>query len=266
MEPSLTYLACLLIVFLGGVSGHQAATMRTQDVDGATRLAPSISTSKNTKYVSCWKGQAAISSRLVKSPILVSPDGSRRVYVEVEAAAFRPKDVSTYAGPHCQNTSRIFLGGSQDAEFKLAYTQSASFSDGNSLKLVDWSPDGMNVLMERTSWPYESEGYFTDVLEFNVASGEVRAPDLSKILEARFGKDCGFENSVVGFTAGGDVIIAVRPLAESIYTDGATSCVKQRILVTLSANNQLQSISKDLPPSFPVVRYGKFPERQPTRK
>src|SRR5205807_8253229 len=127
-------------------------------------------------------------------------------YVEVEAIAFQPKDTATYSGPLCQNTSRLLLAGSGDAAFKVVYTQTPDFSEGNSLKLVDWSPDSMHILMERTSWPYESEGDFADVLQFDVASGNVTAPDLSKILEAKFGKDCGSENSVTGFTAEGDVV------------------------------------------------------------
>ncbi len=256
-----------LTILLGGFNGHQEAVMRTQDVAGATRLKPSITTSKNTKYVSCWnKEQVTTNSRLVKSPVLASPDGSHRIYVEVEATAFQPKDAATYVGPLCQNTSRLFLAGAGDAPFKLVYSQTPDFSDGNSLKLVDWSPDGMHVLFERTSWPYESEGDFTDVLEFNLASGDVTAPDLSKILEARFGKDCGSENSVLGFTADGDAIVLVKPLADTHYNEGASSCVKQKTLLTLNGKQGLQSIAKILPTGFQIVRYAKFPEPQPLRK
>ena len=122
----------------------------------------------------------------------------------------------------------------------------------------------MHILLERTSWPYESEGDFTDVLQFEVASGSVTTPDLSKILEAKFGKDCGSENSVTGFTAEGDVVISVRPLEDAYYNEGATSCVKQKTLLKLNAKEGLQSISKALPPNFTTVHYGKFPERKPT--
>lgn len=59
----------------------------------AERLPPIINTSKETEYLSCWaKNEDEPKSRLMRSPILVSPDGLYRARVEVEATAFKPKD------------------------------------------------------------------------------------------------------------------------------------------------------------------------------
>ena len=150
--------------------------------------------------MSCFgKGQPT-GSYIVQSPILTSPDGLHRAYVEVEAIASRPKDEPSDSEPSCENASRLFLAGPGDNEFKVVYSQSPpDISDGNSLKLVDWSADGTNLLVERTIWNYESEGDFTDLVLFAVNSGTITAPDLLKILGARFGKDCSSENSVIGF-------------------------------------------------------------------
>jgi len=238
-----------------------------QNLEAATRLEPSRSTSKDTKYVSCWnKKQALIGSRLVKSPILSSPDDLHRAYVEVEAIAFQPQNAATYSGPLCENTSRLFLAGPEGAEFTLAYSQSADFSDGNSLKIVDWSPDGMHLLMERTMWKYESEGDFTDLVLFSLSSGGVTAPELSKILEGRFGKDCSSDSSVIGFTPEGNVVILVKPVEDTYYNEGATSCVKQKTLLALDAKRALQEIAQELPADFKTRHYGQFPQRQPSRK
>jgi hypothetical protein len=88
----------------------------------------------------------------------------------------------------------------------------------------------MHLLMERTAWKYESEGDFTDLVLFSLSSGSATAPDLSKILESRFGKDCGSENSAIGFTPEGNVVVSVKPLRDDYYNEGATSCVKQKTL------------------------------------
>jgi hypothetical protein len=230
----------------------------------AVRL-PITARSTNTSEISCWKGSDNPISRLGRSPVISSSAGYR-AYAEVKATAFKPKYQETYAGPLCENTSRLFLAGPGDAKFKLAYSQSPDFSDGNSLKLVDWSPDGMHLLMERTSWPYESEGNYTDLVLFDPNSGGVTAPDLSKILEGRFGKDCGSENSVIGFTPDGNAVILVAPLEDTYYNEGATSCVNQKTLLALDAKRGLQDIAQVLPGDFKARHYGQFLQGQAPTK
>src|SRR6266478_7460563 len=222
---------------------------------------PITARSTNTSEISCWKGSDHPTSQLGRSPVISSSAGYR-AYAEVKATAFRAKFQETYTGPLCENTSRLFLAGPGDAKFKLVYSQSPDFSDGNSLKLVDWSPDGMHLLMERASWKYESEGDYTDLVLFSLSSGEVTAPDLSRILEGRFGKDCGSENSVIGFTPEGNVVVLVTPLEDTYYNEGATSCVKQKTLLALDAKSALQDIAQVLPSDFKAQHYGQSPKRQ----
>jgi len=124
----------------------------------------------------------------------------------------------------------------------------------------------MHLLMERTRWPYESEGNYTDLLLFDPNSGGVTAPDFSKILEGRFGKDCGSENSVIGLTPDGNVVILVTPLEDTYYNEGATSCVQQKTLLGLDAKRALQDIAEVLPGDVKPQHYGQFPKRQASRK
>jgi len=233
-----------------------------QNGSAATRLKPSFSTSKRTQYVSCWvKKNKLTSSRLVRTPVLVSPDGSHRAYVEVEATAFQPKDLPTYTGPLCENTSRLFFAGSGGATFRLVFSQSAEdFSDGNSLTLVDWSSDGLHLLMERTRWTYESEGNYTDFVVFNVNSGTVTQPDLVAAIAARYGKDCGSENSASGFTSDSKVVLALAPLADDIaLMNGAKSCVKRKTQLTVDLGRG-PTVTEPLAANLKVIRYGKFLE------
>jgi len=226
-----------------------------------------VSTSKYTQDVSCWdKTQQFTGLHLVRSPILVSSDGLHRAYVEVEATAFEHKDVATYGGPLCENTSRLFFAGPRETRFRLAYLQSPDFSDGNSMKLVDWSPDGTHLLVELSQWKYESEGDYTDFLVFSPNSGVVSKPDLSGILSARFGKDCGSENSVSGFTPEGRVVVAVAPLADDIaLMNGAKSCVDRRTLLTLDFEHGLTESVRTLPGNFSVRHYGRFQESRASK-
>jgi hypothetical protein len=233
----------------------------------AVRLKPSRSTSKDTKFVSCFSKGQPTGSRTVRSPILIAPDGLHRAYVEVEATAFRPKDEPSDSEFSCENASRLFIAGPGDSQFKLVYSQSPpDLADGNSLKLVDWSPDGAYLLMERTIWKYESEGNYTDLVLFSLSSKGATAPDLSKILEGRYGKDCGSENSVVGFTPEGNVVILVAPVEDTYYNEGATSCVKHKTRLALDTKSALQQIAQVLPGDFKGRHYGQFPEREPSKQ
>ena len=225
------------------------------EAQSAVRL-PVTERSSDTAEISCWKkGSDNPSSRLGRSQVASSSAGYR-AYIEVQATAFRPKYRETYVGPLCENTSRLFVAGPGDAEFKVVYSQGTDFSDGNSLKLVDWSPDGTHLLMERTAWKYESEGDYTDLVLFSLSSENATAPNLSKMLEERFGKDCGSENSVIGFTPEGNVVVSLKPLEDEYYNEGATSCVKLRTLLALDATHRLQNIANVLPGDFKVRHYG----------
>src|ERR1700739_1430711 len=246
------------------LSGGPSANHQNQS--DAIRLKPAVSSSKQTQNVSCWnKKNRLTGSRLVRTPVLISPDGSHRAYVEVEATAFQPKDVATYIGNLCENTSRLFFAKNGETTFKLAFTQSPEdFSDGNSLTLVDWSTDGMHLLMERTQWKYESEGDYTDFVVFNVGSGTVARPNLEAAIAARYGKDCGSENSATGFTSDGKVVVAIAPLADDVaLMNGAMTCVKKKTLVVVNFGSGATATIEEPPPNLNVVRYGRFAESAP---
>jgi len=120
--------------------------------------------------------------------------------------------------------------------------------------------------MERTIWGYETEGELTDLVLFNVSSGAVTVPDLQKVLETRFGKDCSSENSLVGFTPEANVVIRVAPVKDTYYNEGATSCVKKRTLLALDAKRGFQAIAQVIPADFKAQPYGHFPERPAPKK
>jgi hypothetical protein len=241
-------------------SSQVAQQVNAQDPALADRLPPTVSTSKDTEYLSCWKqGEKEIKSRLVRSPALVSPDGLYRAHAEVQAAAFKPRDESTYAGRLCFNDSTLFVDGPGVQDFKIVYSDSPKVLEGNSVKLVDWAPDGKSLLVETAQWEYESEGIYTEFFIFDVATRAISEPDLRPILAARFAKDCWSENAVLGFTPGGAVIVAVKPdTDETGLENGAMSCVRRKTLVAISLTAPPEKAVQLLPNNTKVVRNGRF--------
>jgi hypothetical protein len=235
----------------------------------ATRLKASVSISKKTSWVSCWdKTNKLTGSRLVRSPLLVSPTKSQRAYVEVEATAFQPKDLAQYIGPLCENVSRLFFAASEQAKYTLKFSQSQEdFSDGNSLTLVDWSPDGRLLLLARTQWKYESEGDYTDFVIFDADSGKTWRPDLEAAIAATYGNDCGSDNSVLGFTSDGNVVLALAPLTDQVaLMNGAKSCVKQRTLFSLNITGGVIANMATTVGNLKIVHYGRFIAPSATRR
>jgi hypothetical protein len=250
----------LFVNFASTTSNNLARHVSAQDISSAERLPPSESTSNETEYLSCWKrGEKEIKSRLVRSPILISPDGLYRAHVEVQATALKPKDEATYAGRLCFNDSTLFVEGPGGKSFKVVYSDPPKVLDGNSIKLIDWAPDGKSLLVEAAQWEYESEGIYTEFFIFTVDSRAIAEPDLMTILAARFGKDCWSENTVLGFTPGGAVIVAVKPDTDEVgLENGAISCVNRKTVVAIDlAQAQAKSVQV-LPPNTKVSHNGTY--------
>ncbi|HEV2342340.1 MAG TPA: hypothetical protein VGS15_11125 [Candidatus Acidoferrales bacterium] len=231
-----------------------------QENNAATPLPAVLIISENTRDMSCWNRSGEfVGSRLLRSPVLISGDGLRRAMVEVEATGYRPKDPATYAGSLCENHSRLFFAGPQDKSLKIVYQLSPDSSEGNSLKLVDWSPDGTRLLVERGEWLYESEGDYTDFVVFDSRTGSTAEPNIEAALEARFGKGCSSDNSISGFTPKGDVVVTVSPISEPVAVmNGAKSCVSRKTPVAISIQNDRTPAISLLPNGFKLASYGKF--------
>jgi len=122
----------------------------------------------------------------------------------------------------------------------------------------------MHLLMERTQWKYESEGDYTDFVVFNVDSETVTQPNLEAAIAARYGKDCGSENSAPGFTSEGKVVVAVAPLADEIaLMNGAKSCVKRKTLLVVDLSRGMTASTEPLAANVKLVQHGKFLESFP---
>ena len=260
-----TYVKLLVLVWFALFAAHPVRSQSVkkpvqQENNAATPLPPAVTISNNTQDMSCWNRSGKfVGSRLLPSRVLISGDGLRRAMVEVEAIGYQPKDPATYSGSLCENHSRLFFAGPQDKSLKVVYQLSPDFSEGNSLKLVDWSPDGTRLLAERGQWEYESEGEYTDFVVFDSRTGSTVEPNIEVALEARFGKGCSSDNSISGFTPNGGVVVIVSPISEPVAVmNGAKSCVSRKTLVAVSTQNGRTPAIELLPKSFKLSYYGKF--------
>ncbi len=149
-------------------------------------------------------------SRLVRTPELASPNGRLRARAQTEVIAFR-KSVSA-EGPACANTSRLFVSGRRGSGEELVYLlEPRRWQLGNSLRVVDWSPDNRRLLVEVAAWQYQSDVIDQAVLLYDTVHGTFDTPDVAGILAKRLKRNCEAVLSVKGFSSGGDIVIETTP-------------------------------------------------------
>lgn len=154
---------------------------------------------------------AAYGTRVARTPVLAAPDGGLRAYAEVEALAF-----SEEYGPEpgCVNYSRLHLAaGPGEFELVLSLSPFAGLS-GNSIRLVDWSPDGRRLLLETEMWAYGSEFDNPDILVLHASRRYFHALDVGEALHRRFDRACFLLWRALGFLADGAVALETQPAGE----------------------------------------------------
>ena len=185
-------------------------------------------------------------SRTVKTDTLIAPDGKRKAYAEVEATALSQQRPSGYSGPLCINYSRVFVTGDND-DFKLRFMQEpADIENGNSLRLIDWSPDGRRLLAELAEWQYEQPGVSHSVLLYDSRYGTFQQPEFPHLLAKTYDHDCSLDFRVLGFGPQGKIVLEGNPLTpEEEEIQGVSSCVKKKTYFELDrATETLVSVQE----------------------
>ncbi len=191
-------------------------------------------------------------SRTVKSDTLVTPDGKRKAYAEVEATALSPQRAAGYSGPLCVNNSRLFVT-SDNGEFKLRFMQEpADVENGNSLRLIDWSADGRRLLAELAEWHYEQPGVVHSILLFDSRYGTFQQPEVAHLLAKTYDHDCSLDFRILGFGLQGKIVLEGSPLSpEEEEIQGVSSCVKKKTYFELDrATETLVSV-----PEMPKIQH-----------
>jgi hypothetical protein len=191
----------------------------------------------DTSYVTC--GGKPLTSRTVRGEVFVSPDGKRRAYAEVEATAVHPQKTPGYTGPECVNRSRLFVTG-DDGQVNLVFLQEPTdIEPGNSLRVVDWSEDGRQLLFQLAQWQYDSPGVTRAPIVYDTVWRLFLQPDMGQVLDKHFGMDCASDVHVLGFLPEGKIAIETGPLTpESEEVLGVQSCSKKKSQWALTIGNE----------------------------
>jgi HEAT repeats len=204
---------------------------------------------------SCYEkatGKLVGSSKSVTS-VLVSPDGLYRAYAESEAVASPPSGNNA----ECQNTSKLFVAGPTDGQFRAVLTVKPSPEElGNNIDLIDWSPNGHRLLLAEGVWQWGS-----DAGEIMARVYDADAETLSREALVReafsksVGKNCAGVFYPQGFSSSGEIVVRGEPYIEVAEDKpDEDSCVRKSgvwLLDTLTL-----AISR-APDHYGVKRYAK---------
>jgi len=207
-------------------------------------------------FASCYDANyKLVGSMLVRSPILVSPDGNYQAYAENEAVAYRG---GTWA--ECVNTSKLFVKGAGEKEFRLAYLEEPRVYNLLSLiGLVDWSPDSHYLFAELVVSQWGSDWGGSSPLLYNAWNGVFSPQDfVSTALSIHLGHDCYYRVQSLGFAPDGGVVLKIQPWFDEEGILDPASCVKKEGLWML--HNGLTSLAG----TYKVQRYG-HPLQDPGR-
>lgn len=162
-------------------------------------------------YLSCtvWNGHewSPPTSRSARTRTSESQKGFR-AYAEVEAVV---KEGS------CENTTKVYLASATDQEFRVVYTKDVSESDGNGVRLIGWSPSGVELLLQMNFWRYETDsGYGRLGVVYNATTGSVRElEELDAALALHFGDSCEFDVAIEGWKSDRQVSVKILKALET---------------------------------------------------
>lgn len=155
--------------------------------------------------LSCWEGKTHTNfqSRQEKTPVLRSNGGF--AYAEVFAEASLISDT----GQLCKNKAELFYSKTGSG-YKLVYEKDGLEDQGVGMRVIGWSHNGKQLLIELTVWGYDSEADPTrSALVFDSTAAQVKELPLNDAFERVLGRDCEFDSSLVGWGSNDNVLVRV---------------------------------------------------------
>ena len=128
---------------------------------------------------------------------------------------------------------------------------------GNSIELVDWSPDGHRLLLAQGFWQWGSDVGGMMVRIYDADSGKMSNKFLvDEAFRKHVGRDCAGVFRPVGFSSTGKVIVTAAPFFE-VGGDKPIddSCVQEKGFWLV--DSAIPTVSQ-LPDNYKVERYGKM--------
>lgn len=209
----------------------------------------------DTDVASCYDAVGNLrGSELVRSHVVLSPGGRYRAYTAVEAVASRAKAAAEW---DCANTSRLYVA-TQDQPFRQVLVVEASpESGGNSLTIVDWSPDGKTLLLTQGVFQWGSDAGVSSVRFYDAATDAMSDAQLiDKSFSEHMGKSCAAVIEPLGFASDGEIALAISPffmMGEDQPEED--SCVRQKEVWLFDRNaSTWVAVAQD----YKAQRFGKY--------
>jgi hypothetical protein len=202
-----------------------------------------------------------VGSRLLRSPIIISPDGHYKAYTVNEAKAVKAPSPAVFGDPDipCANTSRLYVSGPTEEGFHLALLQEPQLGElGNAIQIVDWSQDSRYLLLMTANWQYESDWGGRAIKVLDAYSGVIAGQPFFTLRKLS-GYPCRWDGVALGFSPDGKVVARILPTFNDMNnTPDDDSCVKKPELRKLDFKTEDAS---PLRGDFQVEHYGKWLER-----
>ena len=217
------------------------------------------STSKDesmSAHASCYEkstGRLVGSNKSVTS-VLTSPDGLYRAYAESEAVASQSPSA---ANEECQNTSKLLVSDPKSDNFRpVLVVKPSPEALGNSIDLVDWSPNGNRLLLAQGVWQWGSDAGGIMVRIYDAESKNLSRESLvDEAFSRHVGKNCAGVFYPVGFSSSGQVVLTAGPFFEEGEDKPVEdSCVQQKGFWLMDTS--IPAVTQ-LPDNYRVERYAK---------
>lgn len=164
--------------------------------------------------VSCYEQSTGrlVGSRKARTSVLTSADGTHRAYAETQASASH----TPIADAECQNTSTLFVAGPNQQQFRPVLVLHPSPEDlGNSIDLVDWSPDGHHLLLAQGVWQWGSDAGSLITRVYDADSRNLSKDSFAlEAFRKHFGKQCIGVIHPIGFSSTGEIVVQAGPFFE----------------------------------------------------
>ena len=158
-----------------------------------------------TSSLSCWDSHrgGTFQTRHAKSAVSKSSAGA--AYAEVTAEASTDSGQAQF----CKNKVQLFFS-KDDKNYQVIYEKTGLDDQGVGIRLLGWSQDGNQLLMELLVWGYDIDrDVVKSALLLDGGTEQVKELPLADAFEHVFGKDCEFDSSVVGWQGNDRVLIRV---------------------------------------------------------
>lgn len=245
--------ALVAVLVCAGVTGAQIPR----------RMPPRIEVSR-TGFPLCNdpKTGGFTGSKLLRSPVLVSPDGRFRAYSENESVAFEGVVAGNNA---CVNTARLFVAGPGNGNFHIADVKAPQYPNAliKGLFLVDWSPDSRYLLSSVVVGTYGSDFAAWETEFFDAWYG-ISSPDgfPYQAIRHHFRPGCGSDARALGFSKDGQIVLRIGPDYDEEGVVRRGSCVTKPSVWSLNSKelDRPEQALKPLPDTYTVQQFGSWLE------